>query len=86
MCIRDRESINTKTGESVIITPLFIGVDSSSPLKKANILVHMPNMEAKTILTKSLDSIFSLGVNRLINQNIDVAPNNLNIINPEDPI
>ena len=46
----------------------------------------MPNMEAKTILIKSLDSIFSLGVNKLINQNIDVAPNNLNIINPEDPI
>ena len=35
-----------KTGESVIITPLFIGVDSSRPLKKANIFVHIPNIEA----------------------------------------
>ena len=43
-------------------------------------------MEAKKIFIKSFDSISSLGVNRLINQNIDVAPNNLNIINPEDPM
>ena len=70
MCIRDR----------------FIGVDSSRPLKKANILVHIPNIEANTIFIKSFDSIFSLGVNRLINQNIEVAPSSLNIINPDDPI
>ena len=72
--------------ERVIITPLLIGVDNSRPLKKASIFVHIPNIEAKIIFKKSPLSIFSFGANRLINQKIEVAPSNLSIINPDDPI
>ena len=41
---------------------------------------------AKTIFKKSPLSIFSFGANRLISQKIEVAPSNLSIINPDDPI
>ena len=66
--------------------PLLIGVDNSRPLKKASIFIHIPNIEARSIFKKSLFSIFSLGVNRLIVQKIKVAPSNRNMINPDDPI
>ena len=75
-----------ETGDKVIITPLFIGVDNSKPLKKANMLVHMPKIDAKTILSISFDWIFSLGVKKLIIQKRLVAPKSLSIIKPDEPI
>ena len=80
------DKINTMTGESVIMTPLLIGVESSSPLKKANIFTQTPKIAAKNMIIKSFLSTFSLGVKKLIIQKSAVAPNSLNIIKPNDPI
>ena len=68
------------------MTPLLIGVESSSPLKKANMFIQTPKIAAKNMVIKSFLSTFSLGVKRLIVQKSAVAPNSLNIIKPNDPI
>ena len=60
------------TGESVIITPLLIGVESSSPLKKANIFIHIPRIAAKSMVIKSFLSTVSFGVNKLIVQKVQL--------------
>lgn len=75
--------MTTTIGVMVINTALFMGVDSSSPLKKTNILITIPSMAQITILPQSLRSILSLGLKKEIPQNNTDAPETRNKINPK---
>ena len=70
----------------MIITELLTGVESSSPLKKANILITIPKKEHKIILGQSFLSIFSVFINKLTVQNNIEAPITLKRIKAYGPI
>ena len=44
------DKIRIIIGVRVTITPLFIGVESSKPLKNINMLIHMPKKATPIIL------------------------------------
>ena len=76
------ESTNSKTGESVIITELFIGVERLNPLKKASIFRAIPKKAQIANRNQSRRSIFSGGRKKLIIQKINAAPETRNKIKP----
>ena len=61
-------------GVMVISTALFMGVESSMPLKKQSMLTTMPKSAQSSILGTSARSIFCCGIKRLTNQNKIAAP------------
>ena len=76
------ESINNKTGEIVITTELFMGVDRLNPLKNINIFSTIPKKAQPIIRSQSFLSTFSEGKKKEIIQNKIAAPNTRNNIKP----
>ena len=64
-------------------TALFMGVDNCKPLKKASILITIPNTAQMAMRPQSLRSIFCFGANGAIHQNKSAAPLTLKNINPK---
>lgn len=77
------DSTKSKTGESVIITELLMGVERLNPLKKASIFKTIPKKAQITKRNQSRRSIFSEGKKRLMPQNTNAAPETRNKINPK---
>ena len=69
-----------------MMTPLFIGVDNSKPLKNISILMHIPKRAAIKRRLKSFLETRSFGKKGLTIQNKMDAPKTRNIINPKAPI
>ena len=67
--MRIAEKTNTSMGVMVISTALFMGVESSMPLKKQSMLTTIPKSAQSSILGTSARSIFCFGIKRLTNQN-----------------
>ena len=76
------ENKNTIMGVVVIITVLLMGVEYSSPLKKASILMPIPKNAARTKCLISAREIGCLGKNRLTVQKRTVPPISRIIIKP----
>ncbi len=64
------------------MTELLTGVESSKPLKKANMLITIPKKEHKINLGQSFLSIFSDFIKQLNSQNSKEAPKTLKRMNP----
>ena len=77
------DKISVQIGVIETSTALLIGVESSSPLKKANMFIDMPKTVAKSNLGQSFFSIFSLGRNRETPQKSTAAPAVRRKINPK---
>ena len=76
------ERTRSKTGESVIITELLIGVDRLNPLKKASIFKTIPKKAQAINRNQSRRATFSEGRNKLIIQKTKAAPLTRNSIKP----
>ena len=77
------DNTTTKIGDTVISTALLIGVESDKPLKKASILIHIPNAPHKTKRGQSFLSIRSFGPNNPRIQKREVATSSLTQIKPK---
>ena len=80
------DKIKIMIGVSVVMIPLLIGVESSSPLKNISILMHIPKRAATKRRLKSFLETCSFGKKGLTIQNKMDAPKTRNIIKPKAPI